>query len=80
MLDNCLVLYGSGISDGNRHNHEDLPILLAGRGGGTVSPGRHLNYSSGTPLNNLYLSMLDSAGAPLDQFGDSSGRVNQLSV
>ncbi len=79
LLDNCLALYGCAISDGNRHDHRNLPILLAGRGGGAVTPGRHIRYSDDTPLNNLYLSMLDAAGAPLERFGDSTGRVGQLS-
>ena len=64
LLDNCMVVYGSGIGDGNRHNHDDLPILLAGRGGGTIKPGRHVTYPRNTPLTNLYLSMLDSMGRP----------------
>jgi hypothetical protein len=77
LLDNCLVVYGSGISDGDRHNHDDLPILLAGRGGG-VSTGRHVRYPAGTPLNNLYLSLLDRIGARLDSFGDGTGRLEAL--
>ncbi|MEM9354409.1 MAG: DUF1552 domain-containing protein [Planctomycetota bacterium] len=80
LLDNCLALYGCAISDGNRHDHRELPILLAGRGGGAATPGRHVRYSGDTPLNNLYLSMLDAAGAPLERFGDSTGRVDRLSV
>ena len=75
LLNNCLILYGAGIADGNHHTHVNLPILLAGRGGGTVTPGRHLVFSSHTPLNNLFLSMLDRVGAPAVQFGDSTGRL-----
>jgi hypothetical protein len=78
LLDSCLVVYGSGISDGDRHSHDDLPILLAGRGGGTVSTGGHVRHTPGTPLNNLYLSLLDRVGAPLDSFGDSTGRLRSL--
>jgi hypothetical protein len=78
LLDRCLILYGSGISDGDAHNHEDLPILLAGRGNGTVKPGRHVRYPRETPLTNLYLSMLDRLGAPVDAFGDSTGRLSGL--
>ena len=73
LLDNCLILYGSGIADGNHHTHVSLPILLAGRGGGTVNPGRHLMFDSHTPLNNLFLSMLERIGAPARRFGDSTG-------
>jgi hypothetical protein len=78
LLDHCLVVYGSGISDGDRHDHEDLPILLAGRGGGSIHPGRHVHYPGGTPLNNLYLSLLDGVGVRLDSFGDSTGRLGAL--
>ncbi len=58
LLDNCMVLYGSGIGDGNAHNHDHLPLVLLGRGGGTLASGRHLSYADETPLTNLYLSML----------------------
>lgn len=78
LLDNCMVLYGSGNSDGNAHNHDDLPILLAGKGGGTVKPGRHVRYAKETPLTNLFLSMLDRMGAPADRLGDSTGRLGSL--
>ncbi|GAC1452365.1 MAG: hypothetical protein NVSMB9_37300 [Isosphaeraceae bacterium] len=78
LLDNVMIVYGSGIGDGDRHNHNDLPILLAGRGGGTLKTGRHLKYTSETPLNNLYLSMLDRIGAPVDSLGDSKGRLPRL--
>jgi hypothetical protein len=77
LLDQALVLYGSGISDGDRHNHDDLPILLAGRGGGTIRPGRHLRYPK-TPLCNLFLSLLDRMGTPTDTLGDSTGRLDGL--
>ena len=75
VLDNSLVLFGGGISDGNRHNHENLPILLAGRGGGTVETGRLLRTPAETPLCNLYLSMLDRAGCSAEMFADSTGRL-----
>jgi hypothetical protein len=79
LLDNCMIVYGSGISDGNRHNHDELPILLAGKGGGTIVPGRHIRYPRETPLTNLYLSMLDRMGAHTESFGDSTGLLPQLS-
>jgi len=78
VLDNTIIVYGSGIGDGNRHNHDDLPILVAGRGGGTIQTGRHVKFSKGFPLNNLYLSLLDRVGAPIDSLGDSTGRLPDL--
>jgi hypothetical protein len=78
LLDNCMVLYGSGLGDGNSHTHDHLPIVIAGRGGGTIRPGRHLQFRAGTPLNNLFVSMLERVGAPTDRFGDSTGRLYGL--
>lgn len=78
LLDNCLLVYGSGISDGDRHNHNDLPILLAG-GGSRIQTGRHLSYDKNTPLCNLYVWMMNEVGANADQFGDSTGRLPGLS-
>lgn len=75
LLDNCMVLYGSGISDGNSHNHKDLPICMFGSGGGSVKTGRHLRLRSGTPLTNLYRAMLQRVGAPVEKFSDSNGIV-----
>jgi len=76
LLDHCTIVYGSGISDGDRHNHDDLPILLAGKGGGALQTGRHLRYPKETPLTNLYLSLLDRMGVILDSFGDSTGQLS----
>jgi hypothetical protein len=78
LLDNVMIVYGSGIADGNAHNHNDLPIVLAGKGAGTIKPGRHLKYSRNTPLNNLYLSLLDRMDSPVDRLGDSTGRLPRL--
>lgn len=78
LLDQCMIMYGSGIADGNRHAHHDLPIMLAGKGGGTIQTGRHLEFKKDTPLTNLYLSMLDRVGASVDKLGDSSERLTQL--
>jgi len=75
LLDNCLIVYGSGISDGNVHNHEDLPILMAGRGGGSMRTGRLVSYPRETPLCNLYVSLLDRMGCEVESFGDSTGRL-----
>jgi hypothetical protein len=73
LLDHAAVLLGSGMSDGNQHNPDNLPILVAGRGGGKLAPGRHLASPKGTPLCNLYVSLLDCVGVPVDKFGDSTG-------
>lgn len=78
LLDNCMLVYGSGIGDGNRHNHDNLPVLLCGRGGGTIKTGRHVRYTFETPLNNLYLALLDRCGAPIDKLGDSTGKLEGL--
>ena len=73
-----MILYGCAFGDGNAHDHLNLPILLAGRGGGTIDPGRHVKYPKSTPLTNLYLSMLERAGAPTAQLGDSTGPLEGL--
>ena len=78
LLDNCMIVYGAGIGDGNRHNHDELPILLAGKGGGTLKTGRHVRYPRNTPLMNLYLSMLDRMGAAVPSLGDSTGKLPSL--
>jgi hypothetical protein len=78
LLDSSMILYGSGISDGNRHRHDELPIILAGRGGGRIETGRHVRLQRETPLNNLFLSMLDRVGAPVDELGDATGRLCEL--
>lgn len=79
LLDSCMVVYGSGISDGDRHNHDDLPILVAGSGGGSLTPGRHIRYPKETPLTNLYVSLIDRMGAKVERFGDSTGALAGLS-
>ena len=78
LLDNCMLAYGSAIADGNRHEHGDLPVLLAGRCGGTLKTGRHLRVERETPINNLWLAMLDRMGAPTKQLGDSTGVLQGL--
>ena len=75
LLDNTMLVYGAGISDGNAHNHNNLPILLAGKGGGTIQTGRHIKYKDGTPLTNLYLDILERVGARTDKLGDSTGEL-----
>jgi hypothetical protein len=75
LLDHSMIIYGSGIGDGNRHNHDDLPILLAGGGAGTLQPGRHLRVPPKTPMTNLYLALLDRLGVHAERLGDSTGRL-----
>lgn len=78
LLDNSMILYGSAISDGNRHQHHDLPIVLAGKGGGTIQSGRHWAYPNETPMNNLFLSMLHRMGVEQKSLGDSQGPLKGL--
>ncbi|HEY6802860.1 MAG TPA: DUF1552 domain-containing protein [Pyrinomonadaceae bacterium] len=78
LLDNSMIMYGSGIADGNSHTHEALPVLLAGRGGGSLKPGQHLSAKVGTPITNLYLSLLDRMDVHQDNLGDSTGRFDQV--
>ena len=80
LLDHSMILYGSGISDGNAHLHQDLPILLVGGASGRIKRGRHLRYPEKTPVSNLFLTMLDKLGIPLENFGDSTGKLDLLSV
>jgi hypothetical protein len=77
LLDNCMIVYGGGISDPDRHSHRDLPVILAGGGGGTLKTGRHVRVSE-EPMCNLYLSMLDRMGVKEQRFGDSTGRLTTI--
>ena len=73
-----MLVYGSGIADGNKHTHEALPILLAGSGCGSLKPGRHVIAPPGTPVTNLYLSLLDRMGVRQEKLGDSTGQLDLL--
>ncbi len=75
LLDSVMLVYGSGNGDGTAHNHDNLPILLVGKGGGTIEGGRHIKVARETPLTNLYLALFDRMGAPTDKFGDSTGKL-----
>jgi len=75
LLDHSLILYGGGMGDGNLHRHADLPCLLAGKLAGAFKTGRHLRYDLNTPMANLLLTLLDTAGVPIDKLGDSTGRL-----
>jgi hypothetical protein len=79
LLDNSMVLFGAGMRDGNAHNPRNLPLVLAGRAGGTLATGRHLVYEKNTPLCNLYVGMLKRAGAPVEKFADSTEELPGLS-
>ena len=78
LLDNCLILHGAGIRDGNQHDPHNLPLILAGRGGGSVSPGRHLVYGKDTPMANLHLGLMRRFGVRADAFADSTGELTGL--
>jgi len=78
LLDNCQILYGCTIRDGNKHDHRNLPLLLAGRAQGAIRPGRRMTCAKDTPLNNLYLTMLKNAGIDLPKFGDSTAALQGL--
>ena len=78
LLDNTLLTYGSGLGDGATHQYNDLPIVVAGTGGGTLKTGHHLRCSDGTPLANLWLTQAHVMGVELDRFADSTGLVSQL--
>ena len=79
LLDHSMLIYGSGISDGNIHFHMDLPVVMVGGGGGALKGGRHLRYANDAPLTNLYVSVLGKLGIPVEQFGDSTGKLEYLS-
>jgi hypothetical protein len=75
VLDHSIIVYGSGLSDGDQHSHVDLPTLVAGSGFNRVKGGRHLRYPAYTPQNNLWVSLLNKAGVPTEKLGDSSGVI-----
>jgi hypothetical protein len=79
LLDHSMIVYGSGLSDGNRHLHENLPTVLAGRGCGTLKPGRHVKYAAETPMTNFFVAMLDRMGISVDKVRDSTGEIGYLS-
>jgi len=80
LLDHSMITYGCAISDGNRHRHEDLPCLIAGRGAGAVTTGRHMKIDTETPMANLFLAQLESVGVQRDRIGDSTGKLPGLTV
>ncbi len=78
VLDNSMIVYGCAIGDGNLHNHDDLPVVLAGGGGGSLRPGRHLKVKSETPMTNLFVSLLDRMGVRAERVGDSTGKLDDI--
>jgi len=80
LLDNSMIVYGSGMADGNAHAHADIPTLLFGKGGGTIDPGRHIVCPPNTPICNLWLSLMERMGVEAERFGDSAGKLTQLNA
>ena len=80
LLDNSMIVYGAGLSDGNDHTHDDLPTLVAGGGGGFLKTGRRVTYRKETPMSNLFLTMMDRMGVHSEHFGDSTGRLPGLDL
>jgi hypothetical protein len=78
VLDNSMILFGSGLRDGNKHSPHNLPLVLAGRAGGRINTGQHLVYDKDTPLSNLYCSILDAFGASVERFADSTGKLKGI--
>jgi uncharacterized protein DUF1552 len=79
LLDHSMIVYGSGLADGNQHQHHNLPTVIAGRGCGTLKPGRHVRYPAETPITNLFVSMLEKMTVPVEAIGDSTGTLGELS-
>lgn len=75
VLDHSMILVGSGIRDGNKHDPHNLPLVVGGRAGGRLATGQHLTYGPDTPLASLYLAMLDAFDVPMERFADSNGRL-----
>ena len=80
LLDNSMIVYGAGLSDGNHHTHDDLPTLVAGGGEGFLKTGRRVTYRKETPMSNLFLTMMDRMGVHAEHFGDSTSRLPGLDL
>ncbi len=78
LLDNSMILFGSGLRDGDRHSPKNIPIVVAGQGGGKLKTGRHLAFEPNTPLANLYLGMMNTMGVEASQFGDSTRELSEI--
>jgi hypothetical protein len=75
LLDHSLILYGSGMGNGNLHRHSDLPVLAAGGLNGKFKTGYHFDYRQDTPMANLLVTILDHVGVPIEKVGDSTGQL-----
>jgi hypothetical protein len=80
LLDHSMMVYGAGMSDGNMHLNQDLPVVMVGGAAGKLKGDRHIRYAKGTPMTNLYLAMLDTIGVRVDNLGDSTGKLELLSL
>ena len=78
LLDNSMIVFCSGLSDGNKHSHDNLPVIVAGRGGGVLHPGAHVKVSSAQPMTNLYMNLLRNFGTPVERIGDSTGFLAEV--
>ena len=78
LLDNMMFTLGSGISDGSLHIYTDLPTLVAGRAGGAIDPGSHVKSPEGTPIANLWVSMINAMGLKMESLGDSTGKLKMI--
>ena len=76
LLDQSMIVFGGGISDADRHDHDNLPVVLAGKANGKLNPGRHVKTKQPVPMTNLYLSLLEKAGVSAEQLGDSDGKFD----
>jgi hypothetical protein len=78
LLDNTVYLYGSGLGNPSLHDHDNLPIVVAGGSASGIKGGRHIQYKNPTPLANVHLTLLDRVGVRVDSFGDSNGKIEGL--
>jgi len=78
LLHNSMIVWGCGLADPNRHSHTNLPMIVAGQGGGTIKTGLHTVLAEPTPMSNVLLSLIDRTGVKEERFGDSTGRLSQL--
>jgi hypothetical protein len=79
LLDHSMIMFGSGLSNSDRHSHSPLFTLVVGGGGGTLKGGQHLSYPDDTPQTNLYMTLLQKMGVPVEKIGDSTGTFKELS-
>jgi hypothetical protein len=75
LLDHVILMYGAGMSDSNRHDPNNLPLLLVGGGAGQLKGGRHIKFAGETPTANLLVTVMDKLGVPIDRIGNSSGKI-----